>query len=43
MGQGIVEIKTTGTNQDNKVVCTFLRQILIPAKGHAVEDKIENY
>ena len=42
-GQGIVEIKTTGTNQDNKVVCTFLRQILIPAKGHAVEDKIENY
>ena len=42
-GQGIVTIKTTGTNQDGKVVCTFKRQILIPFEGHAVEDKIENY
>ena len=42
-GQGIVTIKTTGTNQDGKVVCTFKRQILIPFEGHAVEDNIENY
>jgi acyl dehydratase len=42
-GQGVVEIKTTGTNQNDKIVCTFLRQILIPKKGYAVEDKIENY
>ena len=42
-GQGIVTIKTTGKNQDDKVVCTFKRQILIPFEGHAVEDKIENY
>ncbi len=42
-GQGIVTIKTTGTNQDGKVICTFKRQILIPFEGYAVEDKIENY
>ena len=42
-GQGVVEIKTTGINQDDNIICTFLRQILIPLKGYAVEDKIENY
>jgi acyl dehydratase len=42
-GQGIVTIRTTGVNQDEKVVCTFKRQILIPFEGHAVEDKIKNY
>ena len=42
-GQGIVEIKTTGINQDDKVICTFRRQILIPAKGFAVEDSIDKY
>ena len=42
-GQGIVTIKTTGTNQNNVVVCTFRRQILIPFEGYAVEDKIEHY
>ena len=41
--QGIVTIKTTGTNQDNTIVCTFKRQILIPFEGYAVEDKIQNY
>ena len=39
----LVTIKTTGTNQEGKVVCTFKRQILIPFEGYAVEDKIENY
>lgn len=42
-GQGIVKIKTTGTNQKNQIVCTFIRQILIPGKGNAVEDKVEQY
>ena len=42
-GEGIVEIKTTGINQDDKIVCTFLRQILIPEKGYAVEDRVEKY
>ena len=30
-------------NQRGEVVCTFTRNMLIPAKGHAVEDKVENY
>ena len=38
-GQGIVTVRTTGKNQDDIVVCTFKRSMLIPAKGHAVEDK----
>ena len=42
-GQGIVKIKTTGTNQKDEVICTFLRQILIPGRGNAVEDKVEQY
>ena len=29
--------------QDDNIICSFLRQILIPLKGYAVEDKIENY
>jgi len=42
-GQGIVTILTTGINQDGTVVCTFKRNMLIPARGHAVEDKVGNY
>ena len=42
-GQGIVKIKTTGTNQKNQIICTFIRQILIPGKGNAEEDKVEQY
>lgn len=42
-GQGIVKVRTIGKNQDGTVVCTFLRNMLIPARGHAVEDKIETY
>ena len=38
-GQGIVTVRTTGRNQDDAVVCTFKRSMLIPGKGHAVEDK----
>lgn len=42
-GQGIVTIETRGHNQDGVQVCTFQRNMLIPARGHAVEDKIESY
>jgi acyl dehydratase len=42
-GQGIVTIRTIGKNQDGVMVCTFTRNMLIPGKGHAVEDKVGNY
>lgn len=42
-GQGIVTIVTRGFNQDGTMVCTFKRNMLIPACGHAVEDKVEHY
>ena len=42
-GQGIVEIRTTGRNQRGEVVSTFKRTMLIPARGHAVEDRMETY
>jgi acyl dehydratase len=42
-GQGIVTVKTIGKNQDNVMVCTFVRNVLIPAKGQAVEDKVSHY
>ena len=42
-GQGIVTIVTRGFNQDGTMVCTFKRNMLIPAKGQAVEDKVEHY
>lgn len=41
-GAGIVTIKTTGLNQDGKVVGTFVRKMLIAKRGHSVEDKV-NY
>lgn len=42
-GQGIVTVKTIGKNQDEVMVCTFVRNVLIPAKGQAVEDKVSHY
>ncbi len=42
-GQGIVTIRTLGKNQDGKVVCSFKRDMLIPAAGQAVEDRLETY
>jgi acyl dehydratase len=42
-GQGIVTIVTRGHNQDGTMVCTFKRNMLIPARGHSVEDKVRNY
>ena len=41
--QGIVTIKTTGRNQDGAVVISFERSMLIPKRGHAVDDRSKNY
>ncbi|MDO8412062.1 MAG: MaoC family dehydratase [Phenylobacterium sp.] len=38
-GQGIVTIRTLGKNQDGKIIATFRRDMLIPGRGQAVEDK----
>jgi acyl dehydratase len=37
---GLVTVRTTGKNQDGKIVCTFERTILVAKRGHAVEDKM---
>ncbi len=37
--QGIVTIRTTGTKQDGTVIMTYERTMLIPKRGHAVDDK----
>ena len=42
-GQGIVTIRTIGKNQRGEMVATFIRNMLIPARGHAVEDKVGTY
>ena len=39
--QGIVTIKTTGKNQDGITVISFERTMLIPKRGHAVDDKAD--
>ncbi|OUS13617.1 dehydratase [Gammaproteobacteria bacterium 53_120_T64] len=36
---GIVTILTTGKNQDGVEICNFIRSMLIPKTGHAVDDK----
>ncbi len=42
-GQGIVGIRTLGRNQRGETVCSFRRDMLIPARGQAVEDRIGSY
>ncbi len=37
--QGVVTIRTTGKKQDNTVFMSFERSMLIPMRGHAVDDK----
>jgi acyl dehydratase len=39
-GAGIVTVKTTGFNQDGKMVCTFSRTMLIARRGHSIEDQV---
>ena len=36
---GIVTVRTLGKNQDGVVVMDFVRSMLIPKTGHAVDDK----
>lgn len=40
--QGIVRIRSVGTNQDGVEVISFERSMLSPKRGHAVDDKV-NY
>jgi itaconyl-CoA hydratase len=39
--QGIVRVRTTGRKSDGTVVMTFERTILIPTRGHAVDDRAD--
>ncbi len=39
---GIVDVKTIGKKSDGTIVCTYDRTILIPKRGFAVEDRMEN-
>ena len=42
-GQGIVTVRTIGRNQDAAEVCIFLRNVLVPGQGQAVEDRVAHY
>jgi itaconyl-CoA hydratase len=37
-GDGIVTVKTVGRNQHGTVVCDFVRTMLVPKRGHGVDD-----
>jgi acyl dehydratase len=37
--QGVVTVRTTATKQDGTVVMTFERTVLVPKRGHGVEDR----
>jgi acyl dehydratase len=39
--QGIVTVKTTGMTSDSKVFMTYERTILIPKRGHGVDDRAD--
>lgn len=39
-GAGIVTVETHGFNQDEKLVCSFTRTMLIAKRGFSVEDKV---
>lgn len=41
--QGIVTISTRGLKQDGSEFMSFTRNMLMPMRGHSVEDKVENY
>lgn len=41
--QGIVTVRTIGKNQRGEMVCTFIRNMLIPTRGNAVDDRVETY
>jgi acyl dehydratase len=37
--QGIVTVRTTGLNQERKIVISYERTVLVPKRGHGVEDR----
>ena len=39
--QGIVSVETKGIKQDESVVISFERSMLIPFKGHAIDDQMD--
>ena len=39
--QGIVSVETKGIKQDDIVVISFERSMLIPFKGHAIDDQMD--
>ncbi len=41
--QGIVKIRTIGLKQDGSEFMSFTRSMLMPMRGHSVEDKVANY
>jgi itaconyl-CoA hydratase len=40
---GIVTVRTTGKKADGTVFITFERSCLIPKRGHAVDDRLDQY
>lgn len=38
---GVVTVRTTGRNQDKIVICEFERTVLVPKRGHSVEDVLD--
>ena len=36
--QGVVTVNTKGLNQNGDIVCTFTRSVLVPKRGHGVDD-----
>ena len=40
-GHGIVSVRTTGKKADGTVFMTFERSVLIPKRGHAVDDRLD--
>jgi len=39
--QGIVSVETKGIKQDESIVISFERSMLIPFKGHAIDDQMD--
>ena len=39
--QGIVTVKTTGKKSDGTVFMTYERTVLVPKRGHAVDDRAD--
>jgi itaconyl-CoA hydratase len=37
--QGVVKVRSRAFNQDGVMVCQFDRAVLIPKRGHAIDDK----